>query len=250
MKTTLIFLALAAGSGMLARTGPPAAPSIPSEAVDLAGIDKSVAPGDDFFSYANGTWLKTTEIPPDRSAYGTSSMIDELTTERTAELIREAEKSNAASGSEARKIGDYYATFLDEEGIEKRGAEPLKPALEAAAAIADKKALATALGKTVRADVDVFNATVLQTPNILGLWVAQDLDEPSRYSPFLLQGGLVMPDREYYVADSPRMEEIRGKYRAHIAASLKLAGVADVEAKAARIFDLEKKIAQVHTSRE
>ena len=102
----------------------------------------------------------------------------------------------------------------------------------------------------MRADVDVFNATSLHTPNILGLWVAQDLDDPSQYSPFLIQGGIVMPDREYYVASSPRMEEIRGKYKAHVAASLKLAGIPDADAKAARIFDLEKKIAEVHTSRE
>ncbi|HKA36190.1 MAG TPA: M13 family metallopeptidase [Thermoanaerobaculia bacterium] len=248
MKTTILLLALAAATGMLAKSRPTTAG--PSHAVDLAGIDKTVAPGDDFFAYANGTWVKTTEIPPDRSAYGTTSMLDELTTERTKELILEAEKSNAAAGSEARKIGDYYATFLDEEAIEKKGSEPLRPALEAAAAIADKKALAAALGKTVRADVDVLNATVLHTPNILGLWVAQDLDDPSRYSPFLIQGGLVMPDREYYVADSPRMEEIRGKYKAHIASSLKLAGIADAEAKATRILDLERKIAAVHSSRE
>jgi predicted metalloendopeptidase len=250
MKTTIVLLALAAGSGLLAKSHAPAAAALPSQAVDLAGIDKTIAPGDDFFSYANGTWLKTTEIPADRSAFGTSSMLDELTSERTAELIREADKSGAAPGSEKRKIGDYYATYLDEEAIEKKGAEPLRPALEAASAIENRKALATALGKTVRADVDVFNATSLHTPNILGLWVAQDLDDPSQYSPFLIQGGIVMPDREYYVASSPRMEEIRGKYKAHVAASLKLAGIPDADAKAARIFDLEKKIAEVHTSRE
>jgi len=248
MKTTLFLIAIVLGSSVAVKSAPPAA-TAPPRGVDLAGIDKSVAPGDNFFAYANGTWIKSTEIPPDRSAYGTSSMLDELTTERTAELIREADKSGAP-GSEARKVGDYYATFLDEESIEKKGMEPLKPALSAAAAIADKKALAAALGKSVRADVDVFNATNLQTPNILGLWVAQDLDEPTRYSPFLIQGGLQMPDREYYLAGSPRMEEIRKKYQAHIAAALKLAGIPNEEAKAARIFDLEKKIAQAHTSRE
>jgi putative endopeptidase len=250
MKTTLLLLAVVIGSGMAAKSRPPAASAKPARAVDLAGIDKTVAPGDEFFLYANGAWLKTTEIPPDRSAYGSSSMLDELTLDRTAELIRAAEKSGAAAGSEARKIADYYATFLDQVAIEKKGAEPLRPELEAAAAIADKKALATALGRTLRADVDIFNATNLYTPNVLGLWVAQDLDDPSQYSPFLIQGGLGMPDREYYVADSPRMEEIRGKYRTHIASALKLAGVSDSLAKAARIFDLERRIAEVHTSRE
>ena len=249
MKTTLFLLAVAIASGIAAKTNRSAPAAGTRRSVDLAGIDKSVAPGDDFFSYANGTWLKTTEIPADRSAYGTSSMLEELTLERTAALIRDAAR-NGPAGSEARKVGDYYATFLDEAAIEKKGAEPVKPALEAAAAIADKQALAAALGKTLRADVDIFNATNLHTPNVLGVWVAQDLDDPSQYSVFLVQGGLVMPDRHYYLDASPRMEEIRAKYQAHIAKALTLAGVADAEAKAKRIFDLERKIAEVHTSRE
>ena len=95
----------------------------------------------------------------------------------------------------------------------------------------------------------MFNNTHLHTGNILGLWVAQDLDEPAKYSPFLVQGGLGMPDREYYLDPSPRMADIRSKYQAHIAAVLKLARAADAEAKAARIFDLEQAIARTHWSR-
>src|SRR5262249_2215702 len=148
-----------------------------------------------------------------------------------------------------RKIGDYYASYMDEAGIEAKGTKPLEPALRAIAAIADRKALARALGGTLRADVDVVNATNVFTRNLLGLWVAQDMDDPSRSSPFLLQGGLGMPDRSYYLDASPRMEEIRSKYRAHIAAVLKLAGTADPEEKAARIMDLERKIAQKHWTR-
>ena len=219
-----------------------------SPGVDLAGIDKSVAPGDDFFHYANGAWLKATEIPPDRSAYGTSSILDELATERTAALIREA-GAQAAPGSEARKIGDYYATFMDEEAIEAKGLSPVKPELDRIAGVNDKDALARALGARMRADVDIFNATNLHTPNILGLWIAQDLDDPSRYAAFLVQGGLGMPDREYYLDPSPRMAEIRTKYQAHIAKVLQLAGLGDSEAKASRIFELERKIAQSHASR-
>ena len=249
MKTTLLLLIVAFGAAVFANANPdsPAAPS--QGAVDLAGIDKAVAPGDDFFMYANGAWYKATEIPPDRSAFGSSSILDERTVERTAALIRDADKTGAP-GSEARKVGDYFATFLDEAEIEKKGVAPLKPELDAAAAIADRKALAAALGRTLRADVDVFNATNLQTPNILGVWVAQDLDQPSKYSVFLLQGGIRLPDREYYVNPSPRMEEIRKKYVAHIANALKIAGVSGADAKALRIFELERKIAEVHTSRE
>ena len=98
--------------------------------------------------------------------------------------------------------------------------------------------------------MDALNATDMYTDNVLGVWVAQDLNEPSRYLPFLMQGGLDMPDRAYYVEDSARMEEIRGKLKEHIASILGLARVPDAQAKAARIFELEKKIAQAHASRE
>jgi len=215
--------------------------------LDLAGIDRSVAPGDDFFRYANGAWLKATEIPPDRSSYGPAEQLAELTAERTAELVRNT--AAAAAGSEARKIGDYYASFMDEDGIEKKSLEPLQPALRRIEAIKDRAGLAQALGATLRADVDVLNNTTLQTPNLLGLWVAQDLDDPARYVPFLLQGGLGMPDRDYYLNPSQKMADIRAKYQAHIAGMLALAQLPDAQGKAARIFDLERRMAQVHWSR-
>ncbi len=241
-------LGLAFAPAALPEPGP-ASTAPAAHGIDLAGIDHSVAPGDNFFAYANGTWLKTTEIPADRSAFGTSSMLDELSRQRTAALIKEAASRQAPAGSEARKIGDYYTSFLDEAGIERKGLKPLVPALERIATISDRQALARILGGTLRADVDAFNNTHLHTSNLLGLWVAQDLDEPAKYSPFLLQGGLGMPDREYYLDPSPRMSDIRSRYQAHIAAVLKLAHVADSEAKAARILDLERQIAQTHWSR-
>jgi putative endopeptidase len=224
-----------------------ATPAPSRHGLDLAGIDRLVAPGDDFFRYANGAWVKATEIPPDRSSYGPAEQLAELTAERTAELVRNT--AAAPAGSEARKIGDYYASFMDEAGIEKQGLEPLQPALRRIDAIKDRAQLAQALGATLRADVDVLNNTNLQTPNLLGLWVAQDLDDPARYVPFLLQGGLGMPDRDYYLNPSQNMADIRAKYQAHIAGMLALAHVADAQGKAARIFDLERRMAQVHWSR-
>src|SRR6266508_454211 len=247
-RTAAILLGLAFGPAALPESGPAtAAPAV--RGIDPAGIDRTVAPGDDFFAYANGAWVKTTEIPPDRSSYSTATMLEELTSQRTAALIKELASRRAPAGSEARKIGDYYSTFMDEASIEAKGLRPLQPTLDRIAAIEDKEALAHALGGSLRADVDVFNNTNLYTGNLFGLWVAQDLDDPARYSPFLLQGGLGMPDREYYLDPSPRMADIRSKYQAHIAAVLKLAGVADAEPKAARIFDLEHGIAQAHWSR-
>ncbi|HSO37430.1 MAG TPA: M13 family metallopeptidase, partial [Labilithrix sp.] len=118
----------------------------------------------------------------------------------------------------------------------------------AIAVIKDAKGLARALGGMLRADVDVLNNTTFFTEHLFGLLVAQDLTDPSRYSPFLLQGGLGLEDREYYLDKSPRMLEIRTKYQEHLAALFELAKVPDAKAKAARVFALERKIAQVHAT--
>ncbi|MFN7986736.1 MAG: M13-type metalloendopeptidase [Thermoanaerobaculia bacterium] len=243
---------LAAACSPAPRPAPaaPAAPAPAASGIDLSGVDRSVAPGDDFFAWANGTWMKTTEIPADQSSWGSGGEMTERTAKRTAELIAEAAKSNAPAGSEARKIGDTYATFLDEATVERKGLAPLEPELARVAAIADARGLAAALGGALRADVDVLNATDFYTPHLFGLWVAQDLDDPGRYSPFLLQGGLGMPDRDYYLDPSPQMAEIRARYREHAARLLKAAGVADAEAKAERVVALEKRIAEVHGNRE
>ena len=242
MKTPKLLAAAFASLVLLAAASGPG--------IDLDGMDRAVAPGDDFFRHANGTWFKEAEIPADRSAWGTSGVLDELTSGRTRDLIEEAAKSTAPAGSDERKVGDTFATFLDEAAIEAKGLAPLKPELDAAAALADKAALARALGAALRADVDVLNNTNFYTANLFGLWVAQDLDEPSKYSPFILQGGLGMPDRDYYLDPAPRMADIRAKYQAHVEKMLTLAGFPDAAAKAARVFGLEKKIASAHASRE
>jgi putative endopeptidase len=249
-------LAAAVGLGVaLAAACTPGHPEAPGAAaaggapgVDLAGLDRSVQPGDDFYAHANGGWIKTHDIPPDRAAYGTGAIVEELTAKRTAALIAEAAR-DAAGGSDARKIGDYYASYLDEAAIAARGAAPLGPALEQIAAIADRRALATVLGAALRADVDVLNNTNFDTPNLLGLWVAQDLSDPAHYAAFLLQGGLGLPDRDYYIDASPRMAEIRDRYQAHVAAMLALAGLSDPAACAARVVALEHRIAAVHAPR-
>lgn len=227
------------------------APTAPAPGIDFAGMDRSVAPGDDFFRFANGAWLRATEIPADRSNWGIGAMVSERTLARTQEILAAIAQDPAkAATDDARKVGDYYASFLDQGSIDARGLAPMKPALAALEAIGDKKALARALGATLRADVDVLNATHLDTDNVLGVWVAQDLDAPARYSVFLLQGGLGMPDREYYLAGSARMADTRDKYLTHIERMFALAGYSDAAARAARVFALEKKIANAHVSRE
>jgi putative endopeptidase len=244
---------LAALAAALAFAGPAAAqPAAPltnthPAGLDLAGMDRNVKPGDDFFAYANGGWMKATEIPPDRSQWGTSGELVELTTARVQALIQAAAK--APPGTEARKIGDYYSSYLDEAKIDALGLAPIQPTLARIAAIKDKKGLAAEFGRELRADVDALNSTDFQTGRLFGLWVEQDLNDPTRYAPYLLQGGLGMPDRDYYVSSNPHMVADRTAYRAHIVKVLTLAHIPDAEAKAQRIFDLETKIAQVHAPR-
>lgn len=218
--------------------------------LDLSALDRTVAPGDDFFAYANGAWVKRTEIPADRGSYGIGHEVADLTDRRIAALIKAAAASKAPAGSDLRKIGDCFASFMDEKAIEARGLAPLKPTLSSIEAIGDRTALARYLGTTLRADVDVLNATNYHTSNIFGLWVAQDLDDPTRYAPFLLQGGLGMPERSYYLSASEGMVGVRAQYLAHVAAMLKLAGVADAAERAAAVLDLETRMAQAHASRE
>ncbi|HWS70002.1 MAG TPA: M13 family metallopeptidase N-terminal domain-containing protein [Steroidobacteraceae bacterium] len=187
-------------------------------------MDRSVAPGANFFAYANGSWLRTNEIPSDRSSYGSWDVIEELVERRVADLIQHASEGEQPGGSQTRKIGDYFASFMQEDQIEALGLRPLQPILKTIEGISNRRSLATFLGGTLRADVDVLNSTHVYTGNLFGLWVAQDLDHPDRYVPFLLQGGLGMPDRSYYLDPSAGMAEIRAKYATHVAEMLKLIG--------------------------
>ncbi|HEV7386752.1 MAG TPA: M13 family metallopeptidase, partial [Phenylobacterium sp.] len=195
----------------------------------------------------NGGWMKITEIPPDRSSWGVSGELVELTTARVQDLIKTA--ATAPAGTEARKIGDYYSSYLDEAKINVLGLKPLQPTLARIAAIKDKKALAAEFGRELRVDVDALNSTNFYTDHLFGLWVEQDLNESKRYAPYLLQGGLGMPDRDYYLSANSHMIADRAAYKAHIAKVLTLAGIKDAEGKAQRIFDLETKIAQTHAPR-
>jgi predicted metalloendopeptidase len=226
----------------------PAAPAAVHD-VDRAAMDPSVAPGDDFFEYANGAWLKRTEIAPDRSSAGTWSDLFDLAQKRTREMLEADATGAAAAGSDERAIGDYYASYMDEQAIEAKGTAPLMPQLTAIAAIGDKRALAVAIGESLRADVDPLNNTNFHTDRLFGIWISQDLNDPAHNAPYLLQGGIGMPDRDYYVEPGQRMEANRTAYRKHIVSMLKLAGVAEPDAKATRIFDLERRIAGVHATR-
>ncbi len=257
-RTTAIALVLAATplsvfatplKGVLAK--PATDPhGIDLHGIDLAGIDTAVKPGDDFYKYANGAWIATAQIPADRSSYGPGVMLTEKTSEQVRGLIQTAAATKPKAGSDAQKVGDYYASYMDEAGTEAKGIAPLKPVLGAIAAVHDTASLSAYLGTTLRTDVDALNATDFYTDNIFGVWIQQGFEDPDHNVPYVMQGGLGMPDRAYYLDQTPKMADLRTKYQAYIAQVLTLAGITDADAKAARIFALETKIAQTHATRE
>ncbi len=224
------------------------APKQENHGINVGNMDRAVKPGDNWYLYCNGDWIKRTELPADRARIGVFSQLDDLSNKRTAALIEEVAKSNAAAGSGKRKIADLYNSYMDEAGIDGKGLTPLQPQLKAIAGVSNKKELAYALGQTLRADVDALNNTNFHTPHLFGLWVAPGFNDSEHYTAYLLQGGVQLPDREYYVADNEHMREVRAKYQTHVSAMLKLAGFTDTDARAQRIVALEHAIAEKHLS--
>jgi len=205
----------------------------------------SVRPGDEFYLYANGTWEKNTQMRPDRAFESPASDIYDQHEQKLQDLILEAAKAQDAV---SRRIADLYHSYMDEAAIEAAGMKPLQPHLQAIAAISDKHQLARAMGETLRADVDALNNTNYHTDNLFGLWVAPGFDDSEHYHAYLMQGGIVLPDREYYLSDSDSMRAIRTTYEQHVSSILKLAGFDDPDKRAARIVALERAIAQTHWS--
>jgi putative endopeptidase len=225
--------------------------AVPAEehGVQTANMDTTVRPGDDFNLYVNGSWLKAAVIPPDQSSWGSFSTLRDKASKRTADLIEDLAKKAAAPGSNERKIGDFYAGYMDEAGIEAKGLAPVKAELDAIAAVADASGLAHLLGASVRADVDALNNTNFYTENLFGVWVAPGFNDPGHYTAYLMQGGLGLPDRGYYVGTDQNNLEIIAAYKIHIAKVLALAGFADAGKKADAVLALEMRIAKAHGER-
>ena len=224
------------------------APQQETHGINVANMDRSVTPVDNFYMYANGDWIKRTVIPADRAGIGVFSTLDDMANKKTAALIQESAKADAPAGSNARKIADLYNSYMNESAIEAKGLTPLHPQLVAIAAIHTKRDLARALGESLRADEDPLNNTNFHTANLFGLWVAPGFNDPEHYHPYLLQGGIELPDREYYLDDSAHMKEIQAKYQTHVSAMFRLAGFDDVDARATRVIALEHAIAETHRS--
>jgi len=209
----------------------------------VQSVDRSIHPGDDFYRFANGGWLKTAVVPAGQSAFDNRAMLVARTSQRVRELIQEAAASPGTEGTLSQRVGDYYASFLDERAIDAKGMTPIAAELSAIAAIVDKTSLSAYVGGTLNSEVDGLTGN---GDHIFGVWVNQSFTDSRNYVFHLLQGGLGMPDRETYIDSSAKASALRGQYQAHIAAMLKLAGFADAESRAARVLQLEIRIAQTH----
>jgi predicted metalloendopeptidase len=203
-------------------------------------IDNSIKPGNDFYRYANGPWLQANVVPVGQSTYDNRALMAERTSHQVRDLIQEAASAQAKNGSVPQKVGDYYASFLDQASIEAKGLAPLAEEMAKIDRIADTKSLSAYLGTTLNSEVDGLTANA---DHIFGIWINQGFEDADHNVPHIWQGGLGLPDRDNYLDSSPKMTALRKQYQAHIQALLTLAGEADAENKATRILSLETRIA-------
>jgi putative endopeptidase len=207
-------------------------PVIGEFGLDLSAGDPHVKPGDDFFAYANGHWLASFTIPADHSSFGPFDRLNELSQERVRGIIEQAAAMHAAAGTPEQQIGDYYAAYMDEAAIEANGLTPAQADLQRIGAAGTREAIARLFG----------------SPGFVSLFDVQlpaDFKNPDRYSVFISEATLGLPDRDYYLKDDPEMKALREKYVAYIAQMLTLGGVADAKAKAREIMEFETAASKV-----
>jgi len=243
---TLALLTACGGESVEERSATP--PEL-SSGINLGAMDTSVVPGDDFYSYVNGEWMRTAEIPADRSRAGAFFVAIDETEKHNAVLIDVLIGSSHPEGSDNGRIAAFYKAYMNTAAIDAAGMSPVQADLDRYAAIADKAELSGVLGENLRADVDPLNATDYFTENLFGVFVTQGLSTPGEVLPYLLQGGLGMPERDYYLSSDPKTVEVRIAYRAYIEDLLSKAGFDDAAARADRVFALETRIAEAHVSR-
>ncbi|MEQ7874544.1 M13 family metallopeptidase [Sphingomonas sp. ASV193] len=239
-------LALGVGACQQAATNnAAAAAAAPHSAsgLQLGWIDKSVKPGDDWYQYGNGGFLKSTQIPADRSSVGAFYIADQKREADTKALFDKILSGSPAAGSNDAKIKDYYNAYLNTDAIDKAGLAPAKADLDAIAAISDKTALARAIGASLRAELDPLNNVNFDTDHLFGFFISQGLNTPGEQLPYILQGGLGMPSPEYYSSADPKMAGIRAKYHDYVQTLMQAAGNPDPKGAADRILALETKIA-------
>jgi putative endopeptidase len=217
-----------------AAKGTSAKPALGTWGIDLTNMDTSVKPGDDFYRYVNGLWLAENHIPEDRSSWGSFAELQKLSEERVNSIIDELSASSSASSPEAQKIRDLYNSFADQAGIEQRGLAPAKADLDRLGRVSSYEEIAKAMGDPM-----------LALPTPYNLYIDVDPKNPERYAVNVTQGGLGLPDRDYYLRDDEQFPEIRKQYVAAIGQMLTLAKIAGAEQKAQAILDLEHALAEV-----
>jgi len=212
-----------------------ATPAFGSWGVDLDGRDLHVSPGDDFFDYANGSWLANHEIPADRSGYSVGLEVHERAQKRVKSIIEELGNKGGDKGSAEQKVGDYYASWMDVDTINGLGMAPLQADLDQIAAIEDLAGLTEAFGR----------ANYISGNRVISAGLGIDPANPDKYNFNIGLGGMGLPDRDYYLEDSERFQNIRKAYVAHIGEMLALAGIEGADEKAAAILALETKVARL-----
>ena len=213
-----------------AEPAPAPKPELGTFGFDIGGMDRSIQPGDNFYMFANGTWAKNTPIPADKSNYGMFTRLDDLSKERTRAIIEEAAKDPS------NKIGSAYNSYLDTAGIEAKGLAPIQPWLGEIKGLSGRTGYAALAAKAGRYGIGI----------PFGLYVGQDDKSPDRYVTQMFQGGIGMPDRDYYLLQDDRMKGIRAKYLQHLTNVLNLAGEANAAARAKALLDFETSVAKVH----
>jgi putative endopeptidase len=202
--------------------------------LDLQWVDTATRPQDDLFQHVNGQWLRTHEIPADRSQDGAFYALRDRAEEDVRAIVEEA---GSQPGDDARKIADLYGSFMDVERIEAAGTAPLRPLLDEVAGATDKAALAAVLGRRQREGL----------VSLFGAFVSTDAKDSTRYLVHLSQSGLGLPDEAYYREDA--YAEIRTKYVEHLARLAELVGLPDPDGLAATVMDLETALAAVSWDR-
>ncbi len=232
-------LALAAGcaSSNTTQTTTPTrpAPAIGSFGVDLTSIDPSVKPGDDFFGYVNGTWMKNNTIPDDRTSWGTNEMLIVKAEHDVRAIVEEAALAGGAPGSNQKKLADYYNAYLNQDAIDALGLAPIQPALAEINAIRTHEDVVRFVGKP---------GVGVTFP--IAIFVGLDEGNPDRYLPQMTHAGIGLPEREYYRRDDRQFPELRTQYEAACANMLTLVGVQNAGTQARAIMALETRIAEIH----
>ncbi len=209
-------------------------------------VDPSIAPGDDFFGYANGGWLERTDIPAGMERWNARAEIDAVTRRQMAELLDGARTE--PPGSLARKVADFRTAYLDQASIEARGIAPLEPLLDSIQQIRNKSDLTRLLGRLLPADVDPLNWGVYRSSHVLGLSVEQGLHGEKTYVALLVQGSLGLPDRDDYLGTDRRPRTLRARYQEYIARELTLAGFDRGAQRARGVLALETALARTQAS--